>query len=66
MGNKIIKETKSELKKVIWPSAKDVANGTLAVTIISAIVGIYIMLVDVGSLNLVKFITNAVSDLIAK
>ena len=64
MGKNVVKETKSELKKVIWPSAKDVANGTLAVTVISAIVGIYIMLVDAGSLKVVQLITNAVSKLI--
>ena len=65
MGNKIIKETKSELKKVIWPSAKDVATGTLAVTVVSGIVGLYIVLVDVGSIKVVELITNAVSKLIA-
>ena len=63
MGKNIVKETKSELKKVIWPSAKDVANGTFAVTVVSAIVGIYIMLVDVGSLKLVELITEQLSKL---
>jgi len=65
MGKSIVKETKSELRKVIWPSAKDVANGTLAVTVISGLVGLYIVAVDLGSLKLVELITNAVSNLIA-
>ena len=55
---KIVKETKSELKKVIWPSAIDVAQGTLAVTVVSAIVGLYIVLVDMGSLKVVDLITE--------
>ena len=58
MGKSIVKETKSELKKVIWPSAKDVAQGTLAVTVVSAIVGLYIVLVDMGSLKVVDLITE--------
>ena len=62
---KIVKETKSELKKVIWPSAKDVANGTLAVTVISALVGAYIVCVDIASLKVVDLITEGVSKLIA-
>ena len=65
MGKNIVKETKSELKKVIWPSAKDVVTGTLAVVIISAIVGVYIMGVDLGSLKLVELITEGVSNLLA-
>ena len=60
---KIVKETKSELKKVIWPSAKDVAQGTLAVTVVSAIVGAYIVLVDMGSIKVVELITEQLSKL---
>ena len=65
MRKNVIKETKSELRKVIWPSAKDVATGTLAVVVISAIVGAYIMCVDIGSLKLVELITEGISNLIA-
>ena len=53
-----MKETKSELKKVIWPSAKDVAFGTVAVVAISAIVGAFIFLADTASLSAVTFITS--------
>ena len=65
MGNNIVKETKSELKKVIWPSAKDVALGTLSVVVISGIIGLYIVLADVGSLKLVELVTNGISGLIS-
>ena len=54
---------KSELKKVIWPSAKDVATGTMAVVVISAIIGAYIVLVDMGSVELVKLVTDGISKL---
>lgn len=61
---KIVKETKSELKKVIWPSAKDVAMGTLSVVVISGLVGAYIVLADVCSFKVVDLITNGISGLI--
>ena len=53
-----IKETKSELKKVIWPSGKDVAFGTAAVIAISAIVGAFIFVADFLSLEIVTLITT--------
>ena len=53
-----IKETKSELKKVIWPSRKDVAFGTVAVIAISAIVGAFICVADFASLTAVEFIIS--------
>jgi preprotein translocase SecE subunit len=64
MKKSIIKETKAELKKVIWPSAKDVTFGTVSVIVISGIVGVFIMLADVGSLKLVNFVTTQISGLI--
>ena len=42
MKKSLVKETKSELKKVIWPSAKDVTLGTISVVVISGIVGAFI------------------------
>ena len=65
MGKNIVKETKSELKKVIWPSAKDVFAGTLAVVVISGIIGLYIVLSDLGSLKIVELVTNGISGLIS-
>lgn len=59
MGKNVVKETKSELKKVIWPSAKAVVEGTIAVTVISAIIGIYVMGVDLASSTLVNAIITA-------
>jgi len=59
-----IKETKSELKKVIWPSAKDVTFGTVSVIVISGIIGAYIVASDFLSLNIVNLITTGISGLI--
>ena len=56
-----IKETKSELKKVIWPSRKDVVTGTVAVVAISAIIGAFIVVADLGSFKLVEIITSVAS-----
>ena len=64
MGKNVVKETKSELKKVIWPSAKDVTFGTVSVIVISGIIGAYIVASDFLSLNIVNLITTGISGLI--
>ena len=46
MEKNFVKETKSELKKVIWPSRQQVASGTGVVIAMVAIVGIIILCFD--------------------
>ena len=58
MKNNMIKETKSELKKVIWPSRKDVINGTIVVAVLVVIVGTIILAFDFASSALVKKIIS--------
>ena len=58
MKNNMIKETKSELKKVIWPSRKDVINGTVVVAVMVVIVGAIILAFDFVSSALVKKIIS--------
>jgi preprotein translocase subunit SecE len=58
MKNNMIKETKSELKKVIWPSRKDVINGTIVVAVLVVIVGAIILAFDFESSALVKKIIS--------
>lgn len=58
MKNNMIKETKSELKKVIWPSRKDVINGTVVVAVLVVIVGAIILAFDFASSALVKKIIS--------
>ncbi len=50
-SNKILnyfKEVKSELKKVVWPSFKQVKNNTLIVIICVLIIGAFIWILDLG------------------
>ena len=58
MGKGLVSETQSELKKVIWPSRKDIVNGTATVIAISAIVGALVFVFDLGSAELVKLIMS--------
>ena len=40
------KDTKAELKKVIWPSSKQLVNNTVAVITIVIIIGLIVFLLD--------------------
>lgn len=42
-----VKDTKAELKKVIWPSFKQLTNNTLAVISVVIIVGVIVFVLDV-------------------
>jgi preprotein translocase subunit SecE len=41
-----IRESKAELKKVTWPTKKQVLSSTLVVVGLTAVVGIYLFAVD--------------------
>ena len=43
---KWFREMRSELKKVVWPSRKQVINNTIVVIVMVIIVGIFIWLFD--------------------
>ncbi len=43
---KFFKELKSEMKKVVWPSRKQVVNNTLIVIAVVVIVGVVIAIFD--------------------
>ena len=43
---KFFRDTKSELKKVVWPSGKQLLNNTLVVLVSVLIVGIIVCLFD--------------------
>ena len=68
MKNNMIKETKSELKKVIWPTKKAVFNGTVVVAVMVILVGAIILVFDLLSSELVKKIISrdeiSITDLI--
>ena len=45
---KWFREMRSELKKVVWPTGKQVFNNTLIVIVVSVIVGIIVGLLDMA------------------
>jgi len=51
-----IKDSKRELKKVVWPTKKDVRNYTLLIIGFSLAVAFFLGLVDFGLSELVSYI----------
>ena len=49
-----LREVKTELKKVTWPSRKDTLSGTLVVLVAVFIIAIFLGIVDSGLSNLIK------------
>ena len=49
-----LREIKTELKKVTWPSRKDTLSGTLVVLVAVFIIAIFLGIVDSGLSNLIK------------
>jgi preprotein translocase subunit SecE len=49
-----LREVRSELKKVTWPSRKDTLSGTLVVLVAVFIIAIFLGIVDSGLSNLIK------------
>ena len=49
-----LREVKTELKKVTWPSRKDTLSGTLVVLVAVFIIAIFLWIVDTGLSGLVK------------
>ncbi len=47
---------KAEIKKVLWPSKKELANYTGVVIFISAIVGLVVWLIDMGIHRLLSLV----------
>ncbi len=53
-----LRDYKSEVKKITWPTLRDVAKNTLVVLVISALVGVFIWLVDWGLGSLMEAISK--------
>jgi len=49
-----LREVRTELKKVTWPSRKDTLSGTLVVLVAVFIIAIFLGIVDSGLASLVK------------
>jgi len=50
------KEVRTELKKVTWPSRKEVINSTTVVLVTVSIVGLFLWMVDIGMQQLISLI----------
>ncbi len=49
------REMKSEFKKIMWPSAKQVRNNTGVVITFIVLLGVFISLIDLGFTYLLSF-----------
>ena len=53
-AKQFLREVKTELKKVTWPSRKDTLSGTLVVLVAVFIIAVFLGIVDSGLSNLIK------------
>ena len=53
-AKQFLREVKTELKKVTWPSRKDTLSGTLVVIVAVFIIALFLGIVDYGLSNLIK------------
>ena len=53
-AKQFLREVKTELKKVTWPSRKDTLSGTIVVLVAVFIIAIFLGIVDSGLSNLIK------------
>jgi preprotein translocase subunit SecE len=51
-----LREVKTELKKVTWPSRKDTLSGTAVVLVAVFIIALFLGIVDSGLSNLIKWV----------
>ena len=51
-----LSEVRNELKRVTWPSSKEVYATTVVVILVSVFFGIYLFVLDYGLNNLVQWI----------
>ncbi|MGB7576241.1 MAG: preprotein translocase subunit SecE [Thermodesulfobacteriota bacterium] len=53
-AKQFLREVKTELKKVTWPSRKDTLSGTAVVLVAVFIIAVFLGIVDFGLSSLVK------------
>ena len=54
VAKQFLREVRTELKKVTWPSRKDTLSGTLVVLVAVFIIATFLGIVDSGLSNLIK------------
>ena len=59
-NGKFVREVRSELKKVVWPTKKELVNYTVAVFIAVILISVIIGIVDTVFAELFKLLKSAV------
>ena len=54
MGSQFLREAKTELKKVKWPTRKELLASTAVVIVLTLLVAFYLGLVDFGLIKIIK------------
>ena len=54
-SKKFFKEVVREMKLVSWPNKHDIREGTIVVICVSAVVGIFLSIVDFGFSRVIQF-----------
>ncbi len=60
-AKQFLREVKTELKKVTWPSRKDSLSGTAIVLVTVFILAVFLGVVDTGLSNLIKMLLRRAS-----
>ena len=56
---KYLKDTRSELKKVVWPSRKETINNTCVVLVVVAVSAVFMLLLDLGFGGIIHLLIGA-------
>jgi len=56
VAKQFLREVKTELRKVTWPSRKDTLSATLVVLVAVFIIAIFLGIVDLGLSNAIKWV----------
>lgn len=66
MKKSFFKDVKAELKKVTWPTTKQVVNNTVGVIIIVIITAIIVFILDFTFKNFNEYVVNGVKTEVSK
>lgn len=57
-GRQFLKESRMELKKVKWPTRKELLASTAVVIVLTLIISLFLGLVDIGLIKIIKTIVR--------
>jgi len=61
-AKQFLREVKTELKKVTWPSRKDTLSGTVVVLVAVFIIAIFLGIVDLALSNLIQMVLKSAAS----